>query len=223
MRFSLRALLLAVPIVALATSGFVFNIEWATSLIYTICMSALVLAVVGAAFARGERRLFWAGFAAMGWGYWWLAFETTSSSRNSVNPPSGMVWGGAAYFPNYSARSPIKEYRFVTSDLLDFLDQYSTLHKRPGTRVMAPWGGSTLYPAVILEVAEESCLVKWDDGAPPTWVSLKQVQPYSGAVSRVAGHSLFCLVFSVVGGALVALLFRESARQSPQELSSVRQ
>ena len=99
MRFSLRTLLLAVPVVALGISGFVFNLAWATSLIYTFCVSAILLAVVGALFVRGQRRLFWVGFAVFGWGYWFFAFEDQT--------PKPTVPVGYSGIPIYTNSAPI--------------------------------------------------------------------------------------------------------------------
>jgi len=58
MNFSLRTLLLAIPIIAVAISGYVFQLQWATSLSYTICIVAILLGTVAGLFARGEWQLY---------------------------------------------------------------------------------------------------------------------------------------------------------------------
>src|SRR5688500_17587641 len=132
MNFSLRALLLAVPVIAVGISGYVFQLQWATSLSYTICMAMLLFAVVGAVFGRQQRRLFWAGFAVLGWGYWYMAFENArlSQTQISVGPVSadGLSYSGTA--DTIFGQANRSGYRFVTSDLLDFVERHVTPAKR---------------------------------------------------------------------------------------------
>jgi hypothetical protein len=211
MRFSLRALLLAVPVVALGVSGFIFNLTWATSLIYTLCVAALLLAAVGALFARRERRLFWAGFAAFGWGYWFIAFE-----HQAPKPTAPMAYSGIPVHTNSALIPAESQGRFITSEVLDWLTQHVTLSKRKGSRVMAQWGNS-YWPATIVENEGESYLVQWADGSSPS--STTSVMPYS-FTSRIAGHSLFCLLFAIMGGA--AALWLLSDRRENTNNAAVR-
>jgi hypothetical protein len=69
-RFSLRALLLAVAFVALAIVATKnANYTWLVAL-EMLAYLFLFTAIVGAIFARGERRAFWIGCAIFGWGFW---------------------------------------------------------------------------------------------------------------------------------------------------------
>lgn len=46
-----------------------------TATIYTLALALLGLAVPGLIYRTGPRRAFWVGFAAFGWGYWFLALS----------------------------------------------------------------------------------------------------------------------------------------------------
>src|SRR5687768_2960478 len=169
MNFSLRALLLAVPVIAVGISGYVFQLQWATSLSYTICVAMLLFAAVGAVFGRQHRRLFWAGFAVLGWGYWYMAFEKSPSHSWTMYDSSQ----GISYRGLPGSAPPTKlptEYHFVTADILDFVERYVTPSKRVGSRIMGEWSSNTYYSATIAARDGANYLVKWDDGSTPTWL-----------------------------------------------------
>jgi hypothetical protein len=212
MRFSLRTLLLAMPVVALGISGFVFNLAWATSLIYTFSVVAILLAAIGALFARGDRRLFWAGFAAFGWGYWFFAFE-----HETPKPTVPTAYSGIPIYTNSAPFYAESQGRFITSVVLDWLTEHMPLSKRKGSRVMAQWGNS-YWPATIIESQGESYLVQWADGSAPS--STTRVVPYP-FTSRIAGHSLFCLLFALIGGAAAVWLLSER-RESTNNAAATR-
>jgi hypothetical protein len=207
MNFSLRTLLLAILVLAIGVSAFVFQLQWATSLIYTICVTALLLATVAAIFARGERRLFWTGFAVLGWGYWALAFDASPQIAAGGQFRSYPVSLGESVLARYSNAAPARSLSFVSSDLLDLLERYVTPSKRIGARALVLWGNS-YWAATIMDADGTNYLVQWDDGSSPSWTPGNQIQPFA-EFTRTAGHSLLCLLYAVAGGALVVWLFRE--------------
>ncbi|MEX2139175.1 MAG: hypothetical protein WD894_07940 [Pirellulales bacterium] len=186
MSFSLRSLLLVIPVIALGVSGFVFSLPWATSLTYTICMAFLLFAAVAVLFTRGERRLFWAGFAAFGWGYWLLAFEGHEQSRRAAMRPDA---------------------RFVTSHLINELERHRSTSSRVGSRMLAEWQGA-YWPATIVVVDDDRYLLDWGDGSPQFWADASQVLPISSG-PRQAAHSLFCLLFALVGATLAVRVLHD--------------
>jgi hypothetical protein len=79
-RFSLRALLVAVAFVALSIVATMnANYRWVVAL-EMLAFLLLFTALVGAIYARGERRAFWIGCAIFGWGFW-LAGALTAYVR----------------------------------------------------------------------------------------------------------------------------------------------
>jgi hypothetical protein len=69
-RFSLKTLLAGVAFVALAIVATMnANYAWVVAL-EMLAYMFLFTAIVGAIFARGERRAFWVGCAIFGWGFW---------------------------------------------------------------------------------------------------------------------------------------------------------
>jgi hypothetical protein len=190
MYFSLRILLLAVAITALCVSGFVFNVPWVGSLAYTLCMSILLLAALAAFFVQGHRRFFWAGFAAFGWGYWFLGFETVEIEQSRL-----------------SATRPVS--RFVTSDVIDALERLRGFSRREGSRLLVEWQGA-YWPATVIHAQPDKLLMDWGDGSSRFWADASQILPFSDG-SRSAAHSLFCLLFAVAGAFTAVWLVRDGA------------
>jgi hypothetical protein len=168
MNFSLRTLLLVMVVLAVGVSAYVFQLQWATSLLYTFCMTVLLLAAVAAVFARGEQRLFWAGFAVLGWGYWALAFDAAPQAAPGAQYRQFKSYEVSYASPSstyYSSSGPQRSLRLVTSDVLDLLEQYVTPSKRIGARVMAQWG-SSYWTATIVDANDANYLANLDRQEP---------------------------------------------------------
>jgi hypothetical protein len=74
LRFSIGALILVVAIAAVALAAIRSgSLAWAGAMI-SITFFAMICSLVGIAFGRGMRRVYWWGFALLGWSYLFLMF-----------------------------------------------------------------------------------------------------------------------------------------------------
>jgi len=72
-RFSLRQLMGFVAFVAVGCGGLIRPSVALASLIFTMTLVVLLVAILGAVGRKGSARVFWIGFAIAGSGYLWLA------------------------------------------------------------------------------------------------------------------------------------------------------
>lgn len=73
-RVSIAGLMGAIVVIAVGTAALrSASPRWASA-VFTLTLGVLATAVLGARYARRQRRPFWAGFALFGWGYATLAF-----------------------------------------------------------------------------------------------------------------------------------------------------
>ena len=82
-RFSTRSVFVVTTLVACGLAAIVSQLRLAASAVYTINFGLLCISVAGAFLGRASVRAFWLGFAVFAWGYWFIAFENTTSRRVS--------------------------------------------------------------------------------------------------------------------------------------------
>jgi hypothetical protein len=160
-----------------------------TSGIYTTALGALGFATLGAVLRRGPSRAYWIGFAIFGWGY--LALASVAETRQ----------------------------RLLTTHLLDEVRQLIIRTPRAaGERFMVERQGQDV-PATLLEIKSDQYKVNFDGWTSyhDEWVDLSRIRtnlpspPVSSGKpvpvtallfpnQQVIGHSLFAVVFGVVGG-----------------------
>jgi hypothetical protein len=168
-----------------------------TSGVYTTALGVLGFATLGAVLRRGPVRAYWVGFAIFGWGY--LALAHGAETRQ----------------------------RLLTTHLLDEIRQLMIrVPRAAGERFMVERQGQyvpatvlEIIPAAIIDIKKDQYKVNFDGWTSyhDEWVDLSRIRTDlpSPPVSlgkpvpvtilpfpnhQVIGHSLFTVVFGVVGG-----------------------
>jgi membrane protease YdiL (CAAX protease family) len=72
-RFSLAALLLVVPYIAIGLIAWLQATDWWVIALNTMAHCALFISLIGIASSYGENRAIWVGFALFAWGYSFIA------------------------------------------------------------------------------------------------------------------------------------------------------
>jgi len=72
-QFSIRELLAFVVFVALACAGFLQPSPLMASVVFSLTLAILSLAILAAVGKSSSARFYWIGFALAGWGYLWVA------------------------------------------------------------------------------------------------------------------------------------------------------
>lgn len=103
-RFSIKGLMVVVILVAIGIAALRSASELWASFVLTLTFGLLATAGLGALFSRGERQVFWIGFAAFGWGYVLVCFCTDVGQRMVTNPIIDRF---------YAAHGPWKRVNFV--------------------------------------------------------------------------------------------------------------
>lgn len=185
-RFSVKAFLAAIALIAAAFGALESRSTMVASLVFTLNVAALCFAFVGAWVGSGNARKFWTGFVVFGGVYLLTAFGILLPMQSS----SPYMWMGYA-------RADDRPELFTTR----LLDWYSQLRVRlaVGERVTAQWSGGGYWPATIVAYRDGRYEVDWDDSSPNEWVRPTQMQPVGRDLHRV-GHSVFSLLFGLLGG-----------------------
>jgi hypothetical protein len=208
--FSVSTVLVGMAALGLGLGALESRAPAMANLVFTVQLALLGVGLVGAIATRGNRRVFWLGFATFSWTYSLVAF--------------GILFPGTAYnsgiWWSYPVAVDHRPTELITSDLLDW---YGSLRVRRqvGNRVSAQWSGGGYWPATIRKIHGGQFLVAWDDGSPAEWVGAAQVQPTGRDLQRV-GHALFSPLFGLLGGAICWYCFADrraaqsSRRTEPQ-------
>lgn len=172
-------LFIAVGVAALREA----NDLWASCL-FTLTLVVLGLACLGAAFRRGYRRAYYAGFAASGFGYLFLCYAPWAASevRPHLATEKLLEFGGNRRFPAPDSNSRYLTLKFVESRVAAM---------SPGQT--ADYDGDGLNDVVFT-------------GGRGRFV------PSAGSSEgfKRVGHCLFALVAALVGG-IAARYFRDSS------------
>jgi hypothetical protein len=193
MRFSVKTFLIGVAVLAAALGALESNSELVASLVFTINLTLIAFALVGALVAAANARRFWTGFVVFAGLYSLVAFGFLFPRQ----PNFAYVW--------FAYSQPQERPQLITSRLLDLYASLRAPARSIGDQVSAPWSGGGYWPATVIDYQAGRYLVRWQDASPPEWVSPGQLQPLARDLERV-GHSLFSLLFGFLGG-LAAILF----------------
>lgn len=90
-QFSVRGLLIAVSCIAIACVPLRYATTLWSCVMNTFLVFALLFAILGAIFGRGEQRVFWGGFALFGWAYFYVATSSWSGDPVVV-APTKFLW-----------------------------------------------------------------------------------------------------------------------------------
>lgn len=91
-------------------------------------------------------------------------------------------WGGSQYLATVTAQSGDKiDVLYADGDKAtlspaDIREIPWDPQLAPGNKVLASWNNSPrLYPGTVIETAQMSYKVKWDDGSAPSWVPATRI------------------------------------------------
>jgi len=214
-RFSLLHFLIVITLLAVGLGALASGSRLASSGAYTLFVGLIGLALAGAFLVRSESRPFWIGFAVFGWMYFFLAFETSSSQ---AQPNWASTWLSGTRYNYYGSESPGGS-RFITAEIIDYLEEHLTGSREVGSKVMAQWTSGNFYSGTIQSYDGSVYMIAWDDGSTATAVvpaGIKGYTPYA----RLSGHSLFGALAGLLGGILSALLFGTQQPKDPPQKTS---
>ncbi|MBC7851951.1 MAG: hypothetical protein IAF94_00800, partial [Pirellulaceae bacterium] len=175
-RFSLLHFLIVITLLAVGFGALASGSRLAASGVFSLYLGLICLALAGAIIVRGEARPFWIGFAVFGWAYFFLAFESSSSST----PQRGWsaIWL-SGISTNYYGSEAASGSHLITTEIIDFLEDHLTGSRQVGSKVMAQWTSGNFYAGTIQSYDGTAYMVVWDDGSTPTAVAPAGIKGYT--------------------------------------------
>lgn len=197
-KFSLRWLLGAVSFAAVGCGLLIYATPLLSKLTLTVAIFGLMAGVVAAVYRAGERRAYWAGFAAFGLGYLWMTFGSWQSPDGSV---------------------PLRE-ALVTTELLNWCYNLLPARQTTVTSIIDPLTGVTPYGYV--DVSGTITTGGMPTGMTSTYSAGPMTPPgavFSGTMTTTTsavnrgdffnvGHSLWAIVLATLGGLIARRLCR---------------
>jgi hypothetical protein len=192
LRFSLGWLLGVVAAVAFACAAIRAESDLWASLAFTLCLGVLLVSIVGVLFSAAEPRAFWTGFAVFGWGYLLLVFG-----------PWFDHFGRSIITTKLLKQLHVKLQRTIPAPA-------ASVASSPGGSAgmgmgQAPWGSPGAGQGSP-QGMDPMAAGGWQPGGGAGMGGTRIVGPSSEQVWRV-GHSLFALLFAVVGGGLASWFY----------------
>ena len=229
-RCSIANLLLVVLFTGIALAALRSGSALWGSLLFTAAVAALLVAVVGAVYCRDQRRAFWLGFALFGWGYLLLGLVPEARSQLATtalldvlharvfgrSEPAQFTWSWSGRVNTINNPAPFSIPGTQPPDTEPFKIQDLFLRHSP----FSPGGAGMPYnipstPDVYQLPSEET----WLNVYPPTTTGNLMMPSAAGLESfQRIGHSLFSLVFAMLGGVLaqrVAFTSRSPESREP--------
>jgi hypothetical protein len=208
-----------VSLIALGLAALRLADERSASSVYSLAILATLSAMLGAAFARVDLQAFCAGFATFCGAYLLLIFGPWSSAT-IVGYPVAIP---APRPPLSSSRSDEVRVPLIPEMWIEIL--YDLQERRPtnyavGDKVETLWRDA-YYASTVIEAIDESYKVHYDnyDALADEWVDSSRLMHRKlnhGPFLKV-GHSLFGLLFGLVGGS-IAVLFHRSRRSDQAQM-----
>jgi uncharacterized protein YodC (DUF2158 family) len=203
-RFSFRALMTTVTLLMLGFAAMVSPWPVMANASALACQFLLCIAVICAFILPRRQKPFWIGFAVVGLWYW------SSLTPVDVGPPGGQplpasgvtVWSSRLISIRGDSRYG-NQSSLPTTAALDWLQTMVHTRLSVGSSVQAQWNNGGYYPGVIDEVDSGMYLIRWMDGSssPKQWTSPAQITQINGSYNfRLAGHTIFCGLFGILGG-----------------------
>lgn len=199
-QFSLRELLALVVFVAVGCAGLAQPSPFMASVVFTLMVSILFVAILAAVAKSPSSRFFWIGFAIAGWGYLWVAHWPDEDSYMAV--------------PQYELQT---SGPLLTTKLLDWA--FTALHPPP-PQERRGMGGGGMGGGGFMSVPPGDL----DHGLPLPLAQMGGMGGMSGSSGRVTltgppyevmhsaflriGHSLWTLLFAYLGGRLTQHFYR---------------
>ncbi len=223
-RFSFRALMTTVTLLMFAFAAMVSPWPIVANVASLAWQFLLCIAVICAFVLPQPSKPFWIGFAVIGIWYWSSLSAADISSVGGAS--NAAVWSrltvlSGSWAPN--ANSYYERDQLPTTTALDWLQ--ANLHTRlaVGSAVSAQYANGGYYPGVIDDIDGALYLVRWTDGSssPAQWTPPSQISQFTGNYNfRLGGHTIFCGLFGILGGAFAMWLaswHRERLEPAPTE------
>ncbi len=234
LRFSMTTLLVAVGVIAIGCAALRYASPLVAGWALTVTLPTMLLAILAAVARPGRVRMFWAGFALFGWGYFVVVFVPvfyTSIGRYLVSstvtsaaypmftrpesPPAPSRPGEIVVWARANHRLLVNGEPVERAGLVDELKRRGRAEDRPTVSMYVE----------IPEQYEVILRAAGSAGIGPTSVDIFSIGmlPNVDDFERV-GHILFALLFALVGGLLARWLLgspgqRESGTTAAQVAS----
>ncbi len=79
--YSIAGMMIIIFVIAIVSAALKYATELWASVAFFLTFGMLLFSLIGVAFRQGNQRLFWAGFAVFGFGYFILAISTGALGR----------------------------------------------------------------------------------------------------------------------------------------------
>jgi hypothetical protein len=224
-RFSFRALMIAITLLMIGFAAMVSPWPIVAHAAAFVGQLLLAVAVICALVLPRETKPFWIGYAVIGIWYW-SSLSTVDVAQDFNNGSSMAVWQRTRLLGlsgSWQADSGSIRQQLPTTAALDWL-QFN-MHRRlaVGSAVSAQYANGGYYPGVIDDAENGLYLVRWTDGSssPAQWTPPAQIAQYGGNQNfRLVGHTIFCGLFGILGGALAVWI--ATCRKESSEASDTR-
>ena len=202
-RVSIAALLAGIALFAVSFTTLIYPSPLVANAYHTLTLGILTIGILGAIYSRGRRRAFWVGFSTCGWAYFLAVFGPEPISHVGPN--------------------------LVTESILDIIYPHTIPRSVAGAALIRPPAPQaapvsrlammTNWPGMISEkvILTEGLRGGGPPFVPPTpweiWTTpdrATQSIQKSPRMFRRIGHSMFCLLFALIGG-YAARRFRSRA------------
>lgn len=224
-RFSFRALMTTITLLMLGFAAMVSPWPVAADFAAFACQILLCVALICAFVMPQNQKAFWIGFAVIGTWYWCsLSSADVDSSGASRGWQSANVFLSGRLYRTSSG--DLVRNALPTTRVLDWLQTKMHTRLAVGSAVSAQYANGGYYPGVIDEVDGGLYLIRWTDGSssPAQWTPPAQITQFQGNYNfRLGGHTIFCGLFGIVGGAFAMWLAGIARGKADSEASDVRE
>ncbi|MFO0959736.1 MAG: hypothetical protein U0800_20250 [Isosphaeraceae bacterium] len=205
-RFTLAGLLGAIVLCGIGFAALRTPSPLWANLMFTAAVISLMVAAINVAFARGGRRRFWAGFAICGGAYFAMCFvpglKEDMLLRLATTPVLEWLYERTIAEETSANPNPI-QVQGLAYDLA-LVTQSGSFTLGPPPQGIRLWNSPTNSPTTVARWMA----VDPSDGA---GLMLGNLSLNSSMSYRRVGHSLFCLLFGLVGGVLTRRAFDDPA------------
>lgn len=209
-RFSFRALMTTITLLMLGFAAMVSPWPIMANIAALACQFLLCVAVICAFILPQNAKPFWIGFAVIGIWYW------SSLAAVDIGPPGGQPLPASGVFTWTTGLTSFRRDDgngnhppLPTTTILDWLQTKMHTRLAVGSAVRAQWNNGGYYPGVIDAVDGGTYLIRWTDGSssPAQWTTPAQISQINGSYNfRLAGHTIFCGLLGIAGGAFAMWL-----------------
>jgi hypothetical protein len=191
-RISIAGLLGTIAVLGVAIAALIYPSPLAANAFYSLTLGTLTISVLAAVYHRAAKRAFWVGFATCGWTYFLAVFGPEPLSH--VGP--GLV--------TTTILNVLYPYTVPEADASTVLAPVSPPNPRGNIviRSVRPRGARTVLTGGfgVLTGPPTPPPTPWQVWTKPD--RMTQFNQSSPKMFQRIGHSLFCLIFALIGGVL---------------------